>query len=305
MNRKVFIKDVGNATLKDNNFVGSGGEAAVHKQGGHAIKVYHDVGKTLPKKKIIELGVIKPTNVLKPLHSVYDINTNNLIGYAMQFVDDTHPICKLFTKSFRNKHNISHKMIYKLVNSIQETTAAIHSDKCLIVDFNEMNLLTSNDFKIPYFIDVDSYQTPSFPATALMASIRDYSSPEGQFSVYTDWFAFGIMAFQLYIGIHPFKGRHPNYKPGEWQKRMEDGISVFDKDVQLPPVCNPFAVIPPRHKAWLIDTFVKNNRSEPPRIDSSAPIAMEVKRVVISSTGLFDIEQIVELESRFDIVTAA
>ena len=54
MNRKVFIKDVGNATLNDNNFVGSGGEAAVHKQGGHAIKVYHDVGKTLPKKKIAQ-----------------------------------------------------------------------------------------------------------------------------------------------------------------------------------------------------------------------------------------------------------
>ena len=305
MKKQVLIKDVGKATLTDKNFVGAGGEAAVYKQGNHAIKVYHDEGQTLPEKKIIELGEIKPTNVLKPLHSVYDINTNNLIGYAMRYVDGTHPICKLFTKSFRNRNNISHKMIYKLVNSIQETTAGIHSDKCLIVDFNEMNLLTSSDFKIPYFIDVDSYQTPSFPATALMESIRDHSAQPGQFSIYTDWFAFGIMAFQLYIGIHPFKGKHPNYKPGDWQQRMEDGISVFNKDVLVPPMCNPFAVIPPRHKDWLIDMFVKNNRSEPPRIDSSEPIAMEVKRVVISSTGLFDIEQIVELESRFDIVTRA
>jgi hypothetical protein len=305
MSRQVLIKNVGNVTLTDNNFVGAGGEAAVHRQGNHAIKVYHDEGKTLPEKKIIELGNIRATNVLKPLHSVYDTKTNNLIGYAMQYVDGTHPICKLFTKSFRNKYNIDHRMIYKLVNSIQETAASIHFDKCLIVDFNEMNLLTSSDFKIPYFIDVDSYQTPSFPATALMESIRDHTSPLGKFSIYTDWFAFGILAFQLYIGIHPFKGRHPNYKPGDWQQRMEDGISVFNKDVQLPPVCNPFAIIPPRHKDWFEDMFVNNNRSEPPRMDSSEPITMEVKRVVINSTNLFDIKEIVELESKFDIVTSA
>jgi hypothetical protein len=158
-------------------------------------------------------------------------------------------------------------------------------------------------FKVPIFIDVDSYQTPNFPATAIMDSVRDRIVPFGTFNEMTDWFAFAILSFQLYIGIHPYKGKHPNYKPSEWQKRMDDGVSVFDKHVTLPDVCNKLTVIPKRHLDWFQNVFTKNERSIPPVADSIAPIGVPSHIVIIKGSEGFDIERILEApENIVDIV---
>lgn len=250
MKQEVFIKNVGNITLTDKNYVGSGGEATIYKHQNMAIKLYHDHKKSIPEAKINELSIISATNVCKPLHTVYD-SKNRLIGYCMSFIKDTQPICKLFTKSFRDSNSISHADIIDIVKFIQKTIGIIHDDQCLIVDLNEMNLLVSSDFETPIFIDVDSYQTKSFRATAIMDSIRDRTVKNNNWTELSDWYSFAILAFQLYIGIHPYKGKHPKYKANEWIKRMDDNISVFDKDTSLPAICNDFTVIPSRHLDWL------------------------------------------------------
>jgi len=76
--------------------------------------------------------------------------------------------------------------------------------------------MITNNYKTPIFLDVDSYQTPSFHADALMESVRDPLIQNNKFTELSDWYSFGIVVFQMYIGIHPFKGRHPNFKKNEW-----------------------------------------------------------------------------------------
>jgi len=298
MKKQVHIENVGNVALTDKNYIGAGGEASVYQSGKLAVKIYHDSVKAIPKDKMLELGKIQAVNVLKPLHVVYDLKNKDVIGYAMQYIKNTEALCKLFTKSFKQQHNLTPQIIMGLIQKMQETVAQVHYDDCLIVDLNEMNLLTSNDFKIPYFIDTDSYQTPNYKATAIMDSIRDRTTSHGSFSNLTDWYAFAIIAFQLYIGIHPYKGKHPNYKPNQWQQRMDDGISVFDKAVSLPPVCNDFSVIPHRHRTWMEDLFLHNNRSEPPQISVSAPIAFVPKIVIINSSDTVNVDLVVDLDSK-------
>ena len=64
-----------------------------------------------------------------------------------------------------------------------------------------------------------------------MMSIRDPLTPKNGFNKLTDWYSYAIVTFQMYIGIHPFKGIHPDYKPKDLELRMKDGASVFDKKV--------------------------------------------------------------------------
>ena len=302
MKKSIFIENVGNTTITDKNYIGAGGEASVYKHGKLAIKLYHDNQKIMELKKLEELNKLTASNILKPLHIVYDIKKNKHIGYAMQFIKNTESLCKLFTKGFKNNNNISHKMIIELIKKIQSTIATIHADNCIIVDLNEMNIIVSSDFKTPYFIDTDSWQTPSFKPTAIMESIRDRTVQIGTFNELTDWYAFAIIAFQLYIGIHPYKGKHPKYKMSAWPQRMEDGISVFDSNVSLPSICNDFNVIPPRHRMWMEDIFLHNKRSIPPQIDTSMPIIIVPKVIVIKSTQSFEVELVVKLNSKyFDI----
>ena len=230
----------------------------------------------IPEQKILELSKIFATNVLKPKNVIY--NNNVPVGFTMDFKKNNEPICKFFTQSYKTNKNIDNKKIVDIVTKIQSTIKQIHKDKCLIVDLNEMNLLVSSRLT-PYFIDVDSYQTEHFKATAIMESIRDHLVINNQFTEMSDWFSFAVIAFQLYIGIHPFKGSHPDYKKKDWIQRMEDGVSVFDKNVKIPKFCNSFSSIPKNHLSWFESVFIKNERSEPPMAG-----AVEIQTTIIKPT---------------------
>lgn len=286
MKTTYVVENVGKVTLTDKDYLASGGEASIYIRDKTAYKIYHEVSKMIPSKKIEELRLIKCPNVLIPLNVVRN-ERNVPVGYGMRYVKNTVPLCKLFTKIFRSNNKITDDDIVKLVKEIQITIDNIHKTGCLIVDLNELNILTSDDFKIPYFIDTDSYHTPSFKATAIMESIRDPLVKGNNFTDLSDWFSFGVLAAYLYIGVHPYKGIHPNYKPNELAKRMKDGISIFDKNVSLPRVCNSFSVIPPLHRSWLESLFVKNLRSKPPMVDAVVTI-ISIPDITIESTADFE-----------------
>jgi hypothetical protein len=127
-----------------------------------------------------------------------------------------------------------------------------------------------------------------------MESVRDRKGPKGKFTELTDWFSFAVVTFQMYTGIHPYKGYHSKYGH-DWNKKMDLGISVFDKDIQLPPACQDFSVIPKKHLEWYKEIFVKNDRSIPPYADTVV-IAVSGGQAV-SSKGKFIVELIYDYKS--------
>jgi hypothetical protein len=132
-----------------------------------------------------------------------------------------------------------------------------------MVDGNELNYLVSRSkYSSPYFIDVDSYKTPNYPATAIMPSIRDWHS--SKFTKMTDWFSFAIIACQLFVGIHPFKGSHPSYSKRDMKKRMLDNVSIFNPKAKVPMSVRDFSHIPSEYRIWFLDLFEKGNRTLPP-----------------------------------------
>lgn len=279
------------------HYIGAGGQAAIYGGNGVAFKIYHDSRSMIPVRKIHELVQIRAPNVIRPIDILYDARRGHPIGYTMNFLENTHPLCKLFTKSFKVDNNLTPAVIIELVKALQLTLQSIHDDKCLVVDLNELNVLVGSSFVEPFMIDTDSYQTPSYRASAIMDSIRDRLARPGEFTILTDWFSFGVIATQLYLNIHPFKGTHPGYSPSELGRRMDDNISIFEPEVRLPMVCNPFSVIPKRHLEWLKALFVFKDRSIPPLPDVSGPIPVPANIVVVQGTEKFEARELFALDA--------
>jgi serine/threonine protein kinase len=278
--------------LNNNNFISHGGEGSVYAKNNLAYKIYHNPNGMIPVGKIQELSVIKDDRVIKPQDIIYKNNTP--VGYTMRFVQDTHPLCKTFTKAFRNREKLDIPTIVNLIKGMKETVELIHGSNILIVDLNEMNFLVEKGFTEVYFIDVDSYQTKSYPATAIMESIRDRHSKLNCFSEETDWFAYAVVTFQMLIGIHPYKGKHPKLKG--FEDRMLANMSVFNNEVSLPKTCYPFDVIPKALKDWYLNVFESTFRGPPPDNFDLSGVLTSIKVSKVCGSNNFDITELLELD---------
>jgi len=286
---KIYIKgqQSSDVDLTDSNFITEGGEGKIYGKQGVVYKIYFDSKKVIKQAKIDDLIALDKNNILRPLDIVLDSHKVP-IGFTMRWVKNVIAICKLFTNDFRNRMGVTPEMINELVTNLAKDIQFIHEKKCLIVDANEMNFLVDSNYITPYFIDVDSYQTEHFPATAISPAIQDYHTKG--FSEYTDWFSFAIIAFQLFIGIHPYKGTHPKYKKFDLEKRMIDNVSVLNSKVSLPSSVRDLSYIPTNYKDWFYNMFEKGERNLPPAI--TGVIFVVKKARVVQGTDQFEIELI-------------
>ncbi len=293
---KVLIDGKQPLTLKQADYLAQGGEGAIYVKGGMAYKVYHDPGHMVAEQKIGELRVIDGPHVVAPMEILYHEKSGEAVGFSMKYIKDVEYLCRLFVGNFKKTNNISPTDIVELVKTMQRVLNEIHQKNIIVADYNEMNILVDASFTHPYHIDVDSYQTPAFPATAIMESVRDRLLPFGEFNQMSDWFSWGIVTFQLYAGVHPYKGRHPGYKPGDLDRRMKNNVSVFDSQVRLPASCRDFSVIPPAHLEWYKRVFNNGERLLPPFLDKLqlpgwAPIVLPA---AVASKGVFRIHLVEE-----------
>lgn len=278
--------------LTQQQFVAKGGEGMVYKNGGIAYKIYEDLKKMVPEAKLKELSTIATDNIIAPLELIYD-SKQRIVGFTSAWAEGV-ALCKLFTNSFRQNNNVENDHILELVENMKEVISYIHEKDFLIVDGNELNYIVDNNFVTPYFIDTNAWQTPSFPPTAIMPSVRDYRSKD--FSALTDWFSFAIVSFQLFIGVHPFKGKHPNYKMNDFENRVKDCVSVLNQEVRLPRNTRDFAVIPSEYMDWYTKLFEKGERVPPPI--KPGQLGHVVERIIlVHSTDNFDIKELKEFNS--------
>jgi len=277
--------------LTQKDYVTKGGEGSIYRKGKDAFKIYEELKKMIPLAKIGELNKLTDPSIVRPKDPIYN-EKKHLVGFTMDWLDgNIIALCKLFTSTFRDANGITPDMTTELVEQIKLKTHYIHQNGCLIVDGNELNYMVADDFVTPYFIDVNAWKTPSFEATAIMPSIRDWTTDK--FNENTDWFSFAIVAFQLFVGIHPYKGKHKGYKKNDFINRIKDGVSVFNTEVKLPPPTRDFNLIPAGYKDWFFKVFEHGNRIPPPDLPGELG-RVHVKVHLVKSTDNFEIRELQE-----------
>jgi hypothetical protein len=279
--------------LTRQDFIAQGGEGQVYGKGDLIYKIYFDPGRVIPAGKIEELQRLRSPNILVPRERVFT-RSHDPIGITMDWVRPTIPLCRLFTSVFRHRRGVEMQQTLTLVENMRRAIDWIHRCGCLMADGNEFNYLVSdNDLVTPYLIDVDSYQTPGYPATAVMVTVKDPHA--AAFSAASDWYALGVVACQLFVGIHPFKGRHPDYGKHELERRMQDNMSIFNPRVSLPPAARDPAGIPSRYRQWFVDLFERGGRRPAPDtggavvpVAPAAVVPLTTKRLRFRKLKTFD-----------------
>lgn len=295
-NIKVVLEGRGPLTLRDSNYIASGGEGSIYRAGSTVIKLYADPAKMVRDgmaDKVRLLGALSHPGIVAPQALVRN-EQGQPIGFSMPWVEG-EPLSRVFVTDFRTRTGFGDKQAVMLVERMREMVSHTHSHNITMVDANELNWLVkypARNGPQPYVIDVDSWAVGKWPATVIMPSIRDWHA--SGFNHLTDWFAWGILTFQVFTGIHPYKGGLDGYKPGEWEKRMKANASVFAPGARLPGAVRDFACIPGPLLDWYQATFQNGERQPPPSSFNTAGAAMaaRVLRKVVTATGNLTFEKL-------------
>jgi hypothetical protein len=288
---KVMVKGQGSVELTRRHFLASGGQGSVYARGKRAFKVYSDPADMIPVGKMRELAAIADPAVIKPEALLLDSRRGAAIGYTMRLVPTAQPLCQLIPRSFRDRHGLDGARMLDLVQALQRRIESVHRAGVLVVDLSEMNFVVDRPMREVFAIDVDSYQTEHYPATAITPAIQDPFTPFDQLNTGSDWFSFAVVSFQLFCGIHPYKGRHPSVSG--LVERMQARLSVLDPAVRIPKAALPASVIPDNYLAWYRAVLDRGERRPPPggAVPTVAPLP---SRPRLASSAALEIELLLE-----------
>ena len=296
-NMNVTLSGRGRITLRPSDHVASGGEGEVFRANSTIVKLYIDPKKMVADgmaEKIKLLSLINHKFIVAPKGLVLDEN-GKPIGYYMDYVGG-EPFSRIFTNDFPQRHGFGDKDASILVDRMRETIKFTHGQKAVLADANELNwllVMAQKNSPEPRIIDVDSWQIGRWPARVIMPSIKDWHTKG--FNELTDWFSWGIVSFQVYTGIHPYKGTLDGFERGDLEGRMRANASVFSPGVRLNRAVRNFSAIPSGLLDWYMSTFQNGQRSVPPSpFDKGLYIApvIQVKHAVVSGGGLLVCDKI-------------
>lgn len=286
-NLPLILEGRGPITISDaTDHVATGGEGRVFRKANTIIKVYLDPAKMRRDgmdAKIAALKALQHDYVVAPRGLVFN-KKSEPVGFYMDFVDG-EPMSRMFTNAFRLRTGFSDEDTAVLVDRMRQVLDFAHQNGAVVVDPNELNWLAVGVRNPqPRIIDVDSWAIGHWRHLAVMPSIRDWHAKT--IDEMTDWFGWGIVTFQLWTGIHPYKGSLDGYKPADLEQRMKANASVFAPGVRLNTAVRDFSGIPSNLLEWYRDTFQRGLRCMPPSpYDTHAALARRGATVTHMAVG--------------------
>lgn len=282
----------GRLTIRPSDYVATGGEGSIYRASGTVIKLYTDQRKIAKMADKIEmLSRIKHPYIVAP-HGTVTNRIGEVIGIHMPYIDG-EPLPRIFTNDFRAREKFTDKDAAQFALKMQEAVQFAHANNALLIDANELNwlaVLGGKNGPEPRVIDVDSWAIGKWPATVVMQTIRDYHTKG--FTRLSDWFAWGVVTFQIFTGIHPYKGTIDGFKPGDLEGRMKANASVFFPKAKLSRAIRDFSRIGKPLLEWYDAVFQNGERSIPPSPLAQTPIAQAavVRHIAVTPAGnlIFD-----------------
>lgn len=269
--------------LGHRELLAEGGEGRIYIHADRAYKLYHDPQRVILAAKLRELAVLDHPSVIRPQTLLLD-QQQRPVGYSMARVHGGTPLVRLFARQFQRQQGITAKQLLALCHAMAAVVRLVHRQGCLLVDANELNwLVIAPGYREVVVIDVDSFQTPHYPATAQSPTIHDYQ--QNGFSEASDWFALAVLVCQLWVGVHPYKGRHPDFSPHDLAGRMRAGVSLFDPAVCLPPSAADPVHIPVPWQDWLRAVLAGGERLAAPDVSRGTMLRLQLPSQVSPRAG--------------------
>jgi transposase-like protein len=262
--------------LTPSDHVASGGEGHVFRRGALAIKIWDDPGRARQDgmaEKIRRLQALLHGGIVAPQALARD-RAGAAIGFVMPWAEQAWALPLAFTNDWRDANGFDDDAALRFIAAMREVVQFAHAAGAVLGDANECNILGRAG--APLYIDVDSWALPGFPGGKTMPSIADPHA--AAFSREADWFAWGIVSFQLLIGLHPYRGTHPDFKRNDLAGRMRAKASVLEPAVRVSAAARSFAVIPDGLHDWYQAVFESGLRAPPPD-----PLAKAARSVAMAS----------------------
>jgi len=274
---------------------GSGGEADIYEVNPHtALKLFKgpkhpdyagnparqaaaEQKLNLYEKKLANFPKISTNKVVVPQSLAVD-GKGKMVGYTMDFLQDTFLLGQLNQRSFRDA-GVPNERVIRIFQDVHGTVRAIHGASIVIGDFNDLNVLVGNKNDSAYFIDADSWQFHPYLCVVFNENFVDpticelnkkrtndtepYFYPIKPHSPDTDWFAFNTMLFNSLMFVRPYGGKLDD-KTIAFGNRPLLGISVFDSRVKYPKAATPLKTLPDELLDHFEEVFSHKKRGEFP-----------------------------------------
>ena len=288
-NLKVTLENRGLLTLRPNDHIATGGEGSIYRAGDTALKIYLKPEKAIWNDvagKVVFFNANQNPYIVGPKGKVYN-EMNEIIGYYMDFISTGESIARVFTNEYWRDKGFEYKDVFTLVARMREIIQFAHNHNALLIDANELGYFVipgQHHDPEPRIIDVDSWVLNNKfpPQVAIMPSIRDWHT--NGWNSGSDWFAWGIVTFQVFTGIHPYKGGLNGYKPNEMERRMKNNASVFTPDIRLNHAVRDLFKIPGLLYDWYVATFQDGNRSVPPSPFDTGVAKTQITKILYATT---------------------
>lgn len=255
------------ATIKDSNGkiykintnleIARGGEGCiVPLSSGKVVKLYFDATRAISNKKIGELSPLDNNLFIKPEIAI----SGDYNGFIMSELNcvDYFPLYSLYSLNFATKRGLPNDYQKKIADKLIAAVKNAHDHNIIIGDLNPFNIMVNNKLDVK-FIDVDSYETPSYKHNdKLLEEIRDYRN-NGFVTKNSDYFALAVCIFNLFTGIHPYKGIHNVYRDNLKDREVNDLSLVNKKEFSNIKVPKFYKSITDLNLLGMFDKLFNNN----------------------------------------------
>jgi len=246
---KIVKTSDGHLELNNGTYIGQGAAAEVHRISAQkAVKVYKDIAYASEHRDKLTILCEKSPgfyeSIIAPRDLVY-IHSNGggevLCGFTMRLVVDAETLDRYYWNPHvtPEEENDFDQNAANLLYDLSEGLKAIHRSRVVIGDLKPDNILISGGKA--YIVDVDSasilpdYLADSYTSEYVDPRLkRDYKTAGPyQFDPESDWWAVGVIAFNMFLGALPWVGRHPRMR-NPIERAYHYSVVGLDKEVLVP-----------------------------------------------------------------------
>ncbi len=240
-------------TLSNSDYIGGGRDGEVFQLNSHlAVKMYSNnpIDSVLREKLLTLCGqneqeafhelVVSPIQMIR----LEKQTANQEAGFIMKYLPDAKPLSDMRWKNSikPEEEKAFDQMIANIIYDLSDGLENLHANRVFMCDLKPDNILVSN--LRPYLIDFDSCSMPNYPGETFTIPYLDPRIRDGvpnavgsneEFSDLTDWWALAVIAFELFMGVLPWAGIHPQYRKDPLAVRSFNYSAViFDPMVRTP-----------------------------------------------------------------------